>query len=101
MRPAHVHFVPNGSRFHTFSLTRGPSWTEIVGNRLRDLREAACLTQAQLAQQAGVFQSQISRLESGESLLSEQSLKRVAKALRVRPEQIDPGYRASRCRKVS
>jgi DNA-binding XRE family transcriptional regulator len=97
----HAHFAPNGSHLHTFSLTSGPSWTEIVGNRLRDLREAACLTQTQLARQAGIYQSQISRQENGESPLTERSLKRIAKVLCVRPEQIDPSFRPAGCRKVS
>ena len=100
MRPAYAQFVPNGLRSHTVSL-KGPSWTEIVGNRVRDLREAASLTQTQLARQAGLLQSQISRAESGESPLSQPSLKRVARALGVRPEQIDPAFAAARPRKVS
>ena len=63
---------------------------ELIGNRIRTLRESAGLTQIQLARQTGLPQSHISRLESGQGSLTESALRKIAKALRVRRKRIDP-----------
>lgn len=58
--------------------------------RLRGRREKLGLTQAQLAEKAGVGQSQVSMLETGRCRPSRASLERLAKALGVRPELLWP-----------
>jgi DNA-binding XRE family transcriptional regulator len=101
MRQPYARSALQVSRFKTVSLASGVSWNETVGNRLRDFREAQGLTQTQLARRAGLLQSHISRLENGENSFTERSLNKIAKALGIRPEQIDPAFGLARCRTVS
>jgi transcriptional regulator with XRE-family HTH domain len=54
-----------------------------VGERVRALREAAHLTQAELARRAGVAKSFISTVERGGQAASITSLDRIARALRA------------------
>ena len=58
----------------------------VVPNPLKSLREAAGLTQAQLAERANTSQSQIDRLEKGERRLTTDWMVRVAAALGVEPK---------------
>ena len=58
-------------------------------NPLKYLRRVAGLTQAELARRAGVSQSLIARSESGKRRLSGPVLRRVARALDVRPEELE------------
>lgn len=53
------------------------------GQRLRDLREAAGLSQAKLAEMTGVTRNAVSQWEAGETQPSSGRLSRLAKALRV------------------
>lgn len=63
----------------------------VVGLNIKRLRLERGLSQAALAEQAKVAQSLIGGLE-GESIQTTKKLPRIAKALGVRPEEIDPDY---------
>lgn len=54
-----------------------------IGNRVRKLRERKSLTQKKLADLVMVSSSSITRLESGKSMVSVFTIKRVAKVLNV------------------
>lgn len=55
---------------------------------IRNLRKAAGLTQAELARRVACNQSEISRLERGERLMSVRMLKAIARALGVPPSAL-------------
>lgn len=55
-------------------------------NRIREIREAQGLTQEQLAERAGTTAATISRLETQTRQLTLDWMRRIAQALRVRPE---------------
>lgn len=65
-------------------------WTGFISKKIRKARKAAGLTQAQLAERSGIPQSHISRLENGEHSPSAQTLQRLAKAMNLRYEELDP-----------
>jgi transcriptional regulator with XRE-family HTH domain len=56
---------------------------ERVGFRVRELRQAAGLTQAQLAAKCGLHRTFIGSVERGERNVALLSLRRIAAALRV------------------
>ena len=56
---------------------------EVRAYRLRELREAAGLTQAQLAERIGVGQRQVSKIENGAISPSLGSIRALARALQV------------------
>jgi len=56
--------------------------------RLRDLRVRAGLTQAELADRARVSRSTVIRLEAGDPNVRPTTLRRLARALRRRPEEL-------------
>lgn len=59
---------------------------QTLGERIRELRKAAVLSQAELGRRAGVTGSTVSQLESGLShALKAQTMLRTAKALQVAP----------------
>lgn len=58
-----------------------------IGERLRELRTGAGLTQEQLAQRIGVSGPTVSNYETGYSRLSADDLPRVAEALGVHPAE--------------
>ncbi len=58
------------------------------GQRLRDLREAAGLSQAKLAELTGVTRNAVSQWEGGETQPSSRRLAKLAKALRVPIDEI-------------
>ncbi len=62
-----------------------------IGTRIRELRKQAELTQEQLAERSNLPQSHICRLENGHHSPSHKTLERIAKALRVRLSDLDPG----------
>jgi excisionase family DNA binding protein len=67
-----------------------PAWRDDpqrVGKRLRALREVAGLTQLQLAAASGLTHEAISQLERGRRAASAESVRALAQALRVVPEQ--------------
>jgi transcriptional regulator with XRE-family HTH domain len=59
-------------------------------NRIRELRERAGLSQAQLAELVGTTQAEISRLETGERRLTVDWMARIARALMLRPSDLLP-----------
>ncbi len=63
--------------------------------RLRQLRVDANMTQEELAAATDLTQSTISRLEKGGRLPRPKTLRRLAEALGVEPEDLDPGLAAS------
>ena len=58
------------------------------GKRVGELREAAGLTQEQLAERSGIAYSTITSIEHGQRFASLGSLKRLAKALKVHPMEL-------------
>jgi transcriptional regulator with XRE-family HTH domain len=95
MRELPARFARSASTTPFSPLLEDAVRAELVGNRIRDLRESAGLTQTQLAQRAELPQSHISRLENAESSPSERTLRKIAKALRVPLERINPYAAAS------
>lgn len=57
-------------------------------NRIAEIREAAGLTQEQLAEMCGTTGNTISRLETGKTKLSQEWMITIAKALKVRPADL-------------
>src|SRR5712691_11364922 len=58
-------------------------WVDFVSATIRSLREKAEMTQTELAEKAGLYQSHISRLEEGKHSPSRATLEKIAKALGV------------------
>jgi DNA-binding XRE family transcriptional regulator len=56
--------------------------------RLRTLRLRAAMTQVELANQAGLGRQTIVRLEAGDPNASPPTVKRLARALRVKPFEL-------------
>ncbi len=56
--------------------------------RLREIRKAAGLTQAQLARKAKLAQGEISRIESHATMISLDVLDRLCRALKCEPGEI-------------
>jgi transcriptional regulator with XRE-family HTH domain len=56
--------------------------------RLRDLRLRAALTQIDLAERAGVSRATIIRLEQGDPNVLPTTLRKLARALRVKPTDL-------------
>lgn len=58
---------------------------ERIGRRVREAREAAHLSQEQLAERSGLHRTYIGGVERGERNLGVLNLLQIARALRVRP----------------
>jgi excisionase family DNA binding protein len=74
----------------THAGTAVPIWRQDrrrAGQRLRVLREAAGLTQIQLGARSGLSHETISRLEMGRHGISAETVRRLAEALQVSPDQ--------------
>ena len=78
------------------------AFLESLGDRLRELRQARSLTQAQLARQCGLHRTFIGSVERGQRNVSVLNLRLIARALRVplkdlfddsRRQQNEPGRR--------
>ncbi len=65
-------------------------WMDFIGGRIKHFREAAGLTQVQLADKAGLPQSHISRLETGQHSPSSMTLEKIAEALGIPSSKLDP-----------
>ena len=61
-----------------------------IGNKIKEIREKAQLTQAQVADKADIHVNYFARLERGEVNPSAEILKSVAKALGVKSGDILP-----------
>lgn len=57
-------------------------------DRLRDLRLRAAMTQIELAERSGVARTTIIRLEGGDPNPHPSTLKKLARALKVKPTQL-------------
>ncbi len=66
------------------------SWTTFVSKRIREARETAGLTQAELSLQSGLPQSHISRLEQGKHSPTAKTLEKIATALKLPRSHFDP-----------
>ncbi len=65
-------------------------WLDHVGGRIKECRESLNLTQADLAQKAGLTQSHISRLENAAHSATYKTLEKIAQALGVQIGELDP-----------
>ena len=63
---------------------------ERIGQRIAALRSVAGLTQAQLADKAGMQRSHISRIEAGSLAVTLESIEAIAQALGMTVDIIDP-----------
>jgi len=59
-----------------------------IGKRLRDLREAKGLSQADIEKRSGLLRSYVSRVENGYTVPSLLTLEKFAKAVEVEPYQL-------------
>ena len=66
------------------------TWIDFVRGRIKQKREASGPTQTQLAKKSGLPQSHISRLEAGKHSPSRATLERIANALGVALDELDP-----------
>ena len=66
------------------------NWREFSGQRVKEAREAAGLTQAELADRSGIPQSHISRIENAVHSPSRKTLERIAEALGIELKILDP-----------
>jgi len=67
-------------------------YRKAVGEAIKNRREALGFTQQELADKAGIPQSHVSRLEVGKHAPTHVTIKKLAKALRTEPAQLDPGF---------
>jgi DNA-binding XRE family transcriptional regulator len=65
-------------------------WLEYVSARIRDERQAAKMSQDELAERSGIPQSHISRLENGKHSPTRLTLEKIAGALGVELKRLDP-----------
>ncbi|MEG1861893.1 MAG: helix-turn-helix transcriptional regulator [Bacteroidaceae bacterium] len=61
-----------------------------IGEKIRTIRQARGLTQKELAKAAGIGESALRSYELGDRLPKERPLEKIAMALRVRPEALNP-----------
>ena len=61
---------------------------ETIGQRIRRLRDAAYLSQAELALQAGISRAVLSRLENDQAVPIQRTVRRLAEVLSVDPHEI-------------
>ncbi|MBL0273594.1 MAG: helix-turn-helix transcriptional regulator [Chitinophagaceae bacterium] len=67
---------------------RDDKFIKKFGNRLRELRKAKGISQEALAGETGFELSQIGRIERGEINTSISHVASIAKALKVKPEEL-------------
>ena len=63
---------------------------ERLGVRIRSLREAAGMSQLQLAELAGIQSSHLSRIEAGKYAVTFETVQAIAEALGMTVDVIDP-----------
>ncbi|MEG2933613.1 MAG: helix-turn-helix transcriptional regulator [Gordonibacter sp.] len=61
-----------------------------IGEKIRTIRQARGLTQKELSKTAGIGESALRSYELGNRLPKERPLEKIAMALRVRPEALNP-----------
>src|SRR5271157_3313951 len=62
-----------------------------IGRRIRTLREAKGLSQADIEKRSGLLRSYVSRVENGHTAPSLSTLEKIAKAIEVEPYQLLSG----------
>lgn len=65
-------------------------WKDFIREKIRARRDQAGLTQVQLAEKAGLPQSHLSRIESGKHSPSHATLTKIACALGIQVNELDP-----------
>jgi DNA-binding XRE family transcriptional regulator len=65
-------------------------WADFAGGRIREIRKRVGWTQEDLAREAGLPQSHISRIESGEISPNRITLEKIAMALKTPIGEFDP-----------
>ncbi len=88
--PIRVHRMELGAKQPV--TTNLKNWIAFVSARIRQLRIDQKLTQQQLADQSGLPQSHISRIENGVHSPSHKTLERIAAALKVPLHKLDPNH---------
>lgn len=68
------------------------AFQQSIGSEIRKQRKALRITQQALAAKSGLRQSHVSRIECGEHTPSDLTVEKIARALGVKPSEIDPGY---------
>jgi ribosome-binding protein aMBF1 (putative translation factor) len=65
---------------------------QYVGQQIKRHRQQLKMSQEELAMKAGIPQSHVCRLENGKHAPSYLTIERLAKALKTKPSQLDPGF---------
>ena len=65
------------------------TWIEFISRKVRQVREEAGVTQVELAEQSGLPQSHLSRIENGKLSPSHLTLKKIAKGLNRKVTDFD------------
>ena len=68
------------------------AYREKVGEQIAKYRKIKKLSQVQLGELAGIPQSHVSRLERGQLTATFVTIEKIAKALKITPSRIDPGF---------
>ena len=61
---------------------------KILGARIRELRQAAGISQTELAERAGLHHTYVGGVERGERNVCLLNIARIARALKVRPAEL-------------
>jgi len=69
-------------------MSAGTTYSAIIGNVIKQLRDAKSFKQGDLAEKMGVSQAAWSKLESGKSTLSTAQLAKVADLLEIKANEI-------------
>lgn len=60
----------------------------MIGNKIKNIRELKNLTQGYMAERLDISQAAYSKLEKGETKVSDEKLSQIAEVLEVKPEDI-------------
>lgn len=71
---------------------RVQKWSEWVGQKVREFRKLAQMTQSELSEKSGLPQSHISRIENGEISPTRATIERIAAAFGRGIEDFDPSH---------
>lgn len=72
------------------------SYAKQFGQRLRELRENAGLSQEELAHFAALHRTHISLIERGQRSVRLETIERLARALKLNPSRLMPDFLAKR-----
>jgi DNA-binding XRE family transcriptional regulator len=73
---------------HSIRATEGTMPDESIGQRIRRLRDAAYLSQSELALKAGISRAVLSRLENDQAVPIQRTVRRLAEVLGIDPHEI-------------